>query len=406
MKALILILSLILVTQQNAKACGDAFSDQKTKNLIAIADEIGEEVNNGAIAKYKKGEIAQQKDTSLAMRPINFNKDKEYDNVLKSFGIVEVTVLDNEGNQKTVQGSSFKIGKSCVMTDAHVLFPYANLQDEAKNDPSTDVLNSPYKIIFKRNHLTEEQASALEVRKEVSGKVLFAMTEGKDSEKFKKNEKKLKDAEYNNHWDYRVNTNYEEWNTVNGNRVKKVVAIRQFQGESEPAIVKLDQEDSSSLNLEIFDTNTISEEVNPHGLEMECVGIPETKMEKKFGSCTGNQLVWKTTSAYVLKNRNFEKGTPTNAPFERGFSGGACFLKEKDGSLSKRVFGLPVNGLIFKENGDYKYPNMKFEKGLYASQNSRYISTLVRLDKRLKKLNKPNGKKYSGLMEYVKENCN
>ena len=405
MKALIMVLIVMIITIQNTKACDDAFSDQKIKNIIAIANEIADEVNNGAIEKYKKGEIAQQKDTYLAIRPIDFSKEKNYNEVLRSFGLLQVEI-DNEGKRKTVQGSSFKIGKSCVMTDAHVLFPYANLQDDAKKDPSTDVLKSPYKITFKRNHLTEEQASALGVRKEINGKVLFAMLEGHDSEKFQKIKKQLKDNVYNDHWDYEVNTNFVEWDTVEGNRVKRVTQTRKWQGESEPAIVKLEQGDEGSLNLEVFDTNTISEEKNPYGLEMECIGVQETKMERKFGSCTGNQLVWKTTAAFVLKNRKFESGTPTNAPFERGFSGGACFLKDKDGSVSEKVFALPVNGLLFKENGDYKYPNMKFEKGFYASQNSRYIGTFVRLDKRLKKLTKANGKKYSGLVDYVKENCN
>lgn len=405
MKALILVLIVMIIATQNAKACDDAFSDEETIAIIKIAEKIGISVNNGAIAEYENGELAQQKDTYLAVRPIDFSKEKNYNQVLRSFGLLQVET-DKEGKRKTVQGSSFKIGKSCVMTDAHVLFPYANLQDEAKKDPSTDVLKSPYKITFKRNHLTEEQASALGVRKEINGKVLFAMLEGHDSEKFQKIKKQLKDNVYNDHWDYEVNTNFVEWDTVEGNRVKRVTQTRKWQGESEPAIVKLEQGDEGSLNLEVFDTNTISEEKNPYGLEMECIGVQETKMERKFGSCTGNQLVWKTTAAFVLKNRKFESGTPTNAPFERGFSGGACFLKDKDGSVSEKVFALPVNGLLFKENGDYKYPNMKFEKGFYASQNSRYIGTFVRLDKRLKKLTKANGKKYSGLVDYVKENCN
>ena len=77
MKALILILSLILVASNNSNAC-NVVEENDIRELIEMADEVTKRVENDE--DYKNlGELPadqQQYYSSMAMKPIDFNTNE------------------------------------------------------------------------------------------------------------------------------------------------------------------------------------------------------------------------------------------------------------------------------------------------------------------------------------------
>lgn len=135
MKALILILSLILVASNNSNAC-NVVDNEKLNAVIEAAAEVKSLVEDDAeFAKIgDKYSPKLQRDLNQgALEPINFNEPKHnLDYYTLGNVIVDTKSIDGTKNIK-VEGSAIKIGKSCVLTSAHTLYASGYQEMDSKN---------------------------------------------------------------------------------------------------------------------------------------------------------------------------------------------------------------------------------------------------------------------------------
>ena len=135
MKALILILSLILVAQQNAKACS-IVDNEELNDVIEAAAEVKAMVESDEdyleIGK-KYSSKAQKERNAAAVEPINFNEEKHRLDYY-TLGNIQVETKDYDNSNIVASGSAIKIGKSCVLTTAHTLYGsgYQEMQSNNK----------------------------------------------------------------------------------------------------------------------------------------------------------------------------------------------------------------------------------------------------------------------------------
>lgn len=332
MKALILILSLILIAAEKSQAC-KGLEEPEIQDVIAAAEELKKFVSDDAkFPSIINMSSKDQKDANAqaAMQPIDFS-DKKHK--IDQFALGDLVVETNvKGVIQKNQGSAYKVGKSCIVTAAHVLYPTTN-QEMSENNKAT--YNG--KIKFVRGNGAEKI--------ETSASVFFQMTK-KD--------------------DYRL---------VNGER--------HFKGNSDIVVLKLDNyQDNYFKTIKVASPEQLLKNVDPKvGRKVTCMGSPSHMTQKNYGTCSGDEFKWKQENARIFSQdiSSDKKGIRTNAAFTSGMSGGACFLSED----INNVVGLAVNGYESNNNGVSEMPNINIDSTDTTSKNIRHIATFSQLDQRM-----------------------
>lgn len=333
MKALILILSLILIAAEKSQAC-KGLQEPEMLDVRAAAVELKEFVSDDAkfpSIKDMSSEDQKNANAQAAMQPIDFS-DKKHK--IDQFALGDLVVESNvKGGTQKLQGSAYKVGKSCIVTAAHVLYPTSN-QEMSENNKAA--YNG--KIKFVRGSGDE--------KKEISASVFFQMT--------KKDDYKLIDGK------------------------------RHFKGNSDIVVLKLDEyEDNYFKTIKVASPEQLLKNVDPKvGRKVTCMGSPSHMTQKNYGTCSGDEFKWKQENARIFSKdiTTFESGLVTNAAFSPGMSGGACFLAED----TNQVVGLAVNGYIADKNGNLVMPNINLESTDNVNKNVRHIATFSKLDQRMK----------------------
>lgn len=333
MKALILIISLILVATQKSQAC-KGLQEPEMQDVVAAASELSEFVSDDAkfpSIKDMSSEDQKNANAQAAMQPINFS-DKKHQ--VDQFALGDLVVESNvKGGAQTLQGSAYKIGKSCIVTAAHVLYPTTN-QEMSENNKAS--YNGKIKFVRGKAGETIETAAS----------VFFQMTK-KD--------------------DYRV-----------------VKGERHFKGNSDIVILKLNNyQDDYFKTIRVASPEELLKNVDSKvGRKVTCMGSPSHMTQKNYGTCSGADFKWKQENARIFSKDNTtgELGIRTNAAFSPGMSGGACFLAEN----TNQVVGLAVNGYITDQNGKLTMPNINMESTDTAEKSQRHIATFDKLDQRMK----------------------
>lgn len=331
MKALILIISLILVATQKSQAC-KGLQEPEMQAVVAAASELSAFVSDDAkFPSIKDISSEDQKTTNAqaAMQPINFSDEKHK---IDKFAIGDLVVESNvKGGTQTFQGSAYKVGKSCIVTAAHVLYPTTN-QEMSENNK--EAYNG--KIKFVRGSGSEKT--------ETSASIFFKMTRKNDFSVFE--------------------------------------GKRHFKGNSDIVILKLDSQDRYFKSIQVTSPEELLKNVNPEvGRKVTCMGSPSHMTKQKFGTCSGSDFKWKQENARIFPNEvsKVTFGIRTNAAFTPGMSGGACFLSEN----MDQVIGIAVNGYNTASE-EIVMPNINLNNTDTDTKNQRYIATFDQLNKRMK----------------------
>lgn len=333
MKTLILIISLILVVTQKIQAC-DGLQEPKIQEVVAAAAELSAHVGKDSkflLIKDMSSEKQKKINEQWAMQPINFADQKHQ---IDQFALGDLVVESNViGGAQKIEGSAYKVGKSCIVTAAHVLYPTTNQEMSESN-------KAAYKgsIKFVRGNGVEKI--------ETSASIFFQMTKADD------------------------------YSVVDGKR--------HFKGNSDIVILKLNNyQDNYFKTIKVASPEELLKNVDYKiGRKVTCMGSPSHMTQKKYGTCNGNDFKWKQENARIFSEDKStgELGIATNAAFSPGMSGGACFLAEN----TNQVIGLAVNGYLADENGTLTMPNINMESTDTSEKNQRHIATFNKLDQRMK----------------------
>lgn len=283
-----------------------------------------------------------------AFEPIDFNEQKHKLDY-HTLGNIVVGTKSIYGNYLVkVEGSAIKIGKSCILTSAHVLYSsgYQDIHQEGANN---------------FNKLTFKIGSGVDV-KEYNALVFFEMTkEGVD---------------------YTVESKTETI-VVDGKKVQKDIKRRIFKSHSDLVLLRLDGHSDFYYKKTLVVNPAklflgIDEEV---GRKISCHGSPSHMTSQKYGECKGVDFKWKQENARIFReDENGVNGVYTNLASSEGMSGGPCYLNDE----SDKVFGIVAGGYGTDWDGAFKLPRLKFDKNNYRNGNVRYIGLLHILDQRLK----------------------
>ncbi len=269
MKAVILILSLILVASNKSNAC-NVVDNEDLNAVIEAAAEVKAMVENDE--DYLKignkfSSKAQKGINAAALEPINFNEEKHRLDYY-TLGNIQVETKDIDGSSGVATGSAIKIGKSCVLTTAHTLYGsgYQEMQSSNKG---------------KFNNSIKFQVGSGKDAKEHKASVFFQMT--KEGVDFK-------------------TENYKEITNVNGKQVERIIKKRVFNGHNDLVLLKLDHHsDNYFKKTSVVNPTSLFNGVNEEiGKKISCHGSPIHMTSQTYGSCKGSEFKWKQENARVF----------------------------------------------------------------------------------------------------------
>lgn len=363
MKALILILSLILVASNNSNACNLA-QDKELRKLSEMADEVTKLVENDEDYKNIGDLPADQQEhySSLAMKPIDFKDNK-------TLGDIKVETLGNDGLSRGISsGSGVKIGRSCVLTTAHVLYGSGYQEISSEHNGK---FNGKIKFILGTG----------ENKRTMDASVFFQMTTPNVDYYTKETKKTF---------------------IIKGKKVVKTIKERIFYGHNDPIILKLDNGADDNYRKvdvvtpeELFSDASFDIEV---GRKISCQGSPTHVAELlKKTSCKASDIKWEQNNARIFSDDDIttRNGIISNVASSEGMSGGPCYLNDNP----DYVFGVVANGHTKDSNGKTLMPLIKFKDKNFAAGNASHIGLLHKLDERLKE------KLHYGLKD-IAEKCN
>jgi|GEM_PF-1860101 len=319
---------------QAASAC-KGLDEPEIKDVIAAARELAEFVESDEkFPSIKDMSSEDQKAANLqaAMQPIDFSDPKHR---IDRYALGDVVVESKvEGGTQTLQGSGYKISRSCVVTAAHVLYPTTKQQMSEQNRAAYNG-----KISFVRGDGQEKQ--------EIPATVFFQMTKSDDYGVFR-----------------------EE---------------RFFKGASDIVVLRLSETDNYFKPVTVTSPGDLLRNVDYKiGRKITCMGSPSHMTQKKFGNCKGGDFKWKQENARIFPLKDFkiryERGIITNLAASPGMSGGVCYLV---GDASK-IIGISVSGVQRDDDGNLVMPNINLESRDTPNRNLRHIAPFDVLDKRMK----------------------
>jgi len=332
LKSLFLAILFAPVVAQGASAC-KGLDEPEIKDVIAAARELAEFVESDEkFPSIKDMSSEDQKAANLqaAMQPIDFSEPRHR---IDRYALGDVVVESKvDGGTQTLQGSGYKISRSCLVTAAHVLYPTTKQQMSEQNRA---VYNG--KISFVRGDGQEKQ--------EILATVFFQMTKPDD---------------------YRI-----------------VDKERHFKGGSDILVLRLSEADNYFKPVTVISPDDLLKNVDRRvGRKITCMGSPSHMTKKKYGNCDGTEFKWKQENArFFSKDITLDySGLVTNLVASPGLSGGVCHFPED----SSKIIGMAVNGYILDKHGNLAMPNINFQSTDTIYYNTRHIAPFNLLDKRMK----------------------
>lgn len=322
-----------LLAIENALAC-NGLEEPEIKEVIAAAKELAEFVSDDKkfpAIKNMSSEDQKAANAQAAMQPIDFTEAKHR---IDRYALGSMVIESNvKGGTQELNGSAYKISRSCIVTAAHVLYPTTN-QEMSKTN--REIFNG--KIKFAVGEGAE--------RKEMTASVFFQMTDSGDYS--------IRDGE------------------------------RHFKGNSDIVILKLDNyEDKYFKPIKVLTSEELLFGVDKKiGRKIICMGSPSHMTKKMFGACSGANFKWKQENARIFEEDTYTTrlGVRSNLASSPGMSGGACFLAQD----TSQLISIVTSGYSTDKNGQFEMPNINFESTDTAEKNGRYIATFDLLDKRMK----------------------
>lgn len=332
LKSLFLATLFAPLVAQGASAC-KGLDEPEIKDVIAAARELAEFVESDEkFPSIKDMSSEDQKAANLqaAMQPIDFSDLKHR---IDRYALGDVVVESKvEGGTQTLQGSGYKISRSCVVTAAHVLYPTINQQMSEKNRAAYNG-----KISFVRGDGQEKQ--------ETPATVFFQMTKSDD---------------------YRM-----------------VSGERRFKGSSDIVVLRLSEADNYFKPVTVISPDNLLKNVDSRvGRKISCMGSPSHMTQKKYGNCNGTEFKWKQENARIFSEdiSSMKLGVRTNLAGTHGMSGGSCFFVD----IPSQVIGLFLNGYQSSEIRFSTMPNINLESTDTNAKNIRHIATFDLLNERMK----------------------
>lgn len=308
--------------------------EPEIKEVIAAARELAEFVEDDKkFAAIKEMSTVDQRaaNAQAAMQPIDFTEEKHR---IDQYALGDLLIESNiQGGTQRLQGSAYKISRSCIVTAAHVLYPTTNQEMSAENKTAYNG-----KIKFVRGSATEKM--------ETSASVFFQMTKKDDF-------------------------------IIDGEK-------RHFKGNSDIVVLRLNNyQDNYFKKIKVVSPKQLLIDVDPKvGRKITCMGSPSHMTQKSYGACNGTDFKWKQENARIFSKdiTTLEFGVLTNSAFSPGMSGGVCFLAED----VNQVVGLAVNGFIVDRDGKLVMPNINLESTDSVNKYVRHIATFNKLNERMK----------------------
>jgi len=333
-----LLATLLLSVIGNAAAC-KGLQEEAMQNLIAAARELSDFVDddNNFLSLWEMSYEDQRKTNfEQGMQPIDFSQPQHR---IDKFALGDVFVeLHGKNGTEYARGSGYKISRRCVVTAAHVLYPYPAQKISADN------------------------------KGKYSGKIRFVVGEGKEKKEseatvfFQMTKKGDFPAEDYPKGDYWIDTLFDQ--------IK-------FSGHSDVIILKLsDMSDDFYKSVKVVTPDQLFKGIDPSiGRKIVCMGSPSHMTSRNFGNCKGSEFKWKQVNARIFQedDRKRRPGVVTNAAISPGISGGACFLAED----TSQLIGIPVNALNARNAN--VMPHIVFR-----GSGAAWIATFHRLDARMK----------------------
>lgn len=317
----------------NAQSC-KGLDEPEIKEVIAAARELAEFVEDDEKFPAIKGmSSADQKATNAqaAMQPIDFTEEKHR---IDRYALGDLVIESNvQGGTQRLQGSAYKVSRSCIVTAAHVLYPTTNQEMSEKNKAAYNG-----KITFVRGMGPE--------KKEIPASVFFQMTKPQD---------------------YRLLSNK-----------------RKFKGRSDIVVLKLDNySDNYFKPIRPFTTEILLKGVHIDvGKKITCMGSPSHMTMRIFGRCSGENFKWKQENARIFFEYEFSRqpGIFSNVAATPGMSGGVCFLENRP----SEIIAIVASGYLLDSNGNPAMPNISFRSTDFDEKNMRFVATFDLLDSRMK----------------------
>lgn len=322
-----------LPPEVNAQYC-KGLDEPEIKEVIAAARELAEFVEDDEkFPAIKNMSSANQKaaNAQAAMQPIDFTEEKHR---IDRYALGEVVIESKvKGVTQKLQGSAYKVSRSCIVTAAHVLYPTTNQEMSKENKAAYNG-----KITFVRGTGPEKE--------EIPASVFFQMTKPQD------------------------------YLLVNNER--------HFKARSDITILRLDKySDNYFKPIRIFTTEDLLKNIDYRvGKKITCIGSPSHMTLRVFGGCKGSEFKWKQENARIFQKdiTRFEMGIVSNLFASPGMSGGVCYLA----SNPNEIIGVGVNGFILDDNGNLSIPNINFQSTDTINFHVRHIAIFDLIDLRMR----------------------
>ncbi|MCK6596722.1 MAG: hypothetical protein L6Q37_00030 [Bdellovibrionaceae bacterium] len=347
MKALVITLSLILTIASKVSACS-GINEPEIQALIKAAkevDDLFEDPNNFPF------------DGSNEKQERILNEDRMIPSAKSDATIGTVSVISNSSPNVESLGNGVKIGKSCILTEAHVLYKNVETKMSENNKGQFDG-----KITFSRGFGDKKET--------FKASVFFQMTK--------------KDVDY-----------HIAKVEVNG----KISQKRVFYGHNDLVLLKLENHsDSNYKKTKVIYPSVMDAQAKKNPVMISCTGSPSHRTEKTYGSCKGSDFLWTQKGARIFYDHhngkdsgNLGLGYASNLVASPGMSGGACSLYNQEDT----IIGLVSNGFNSTIDGEFAAPKIFVKET--GENNARHLSGLHVLNERLNEIGEN--------LQTIVENC-
>ena len=347
MKALVITLSLILTIASKVNACS-GINEPEIQALRIAADKMKNLFEDPNYFPFDgTDEVEERKTNEKRMVPASENDES----------IGTVSVISNSSPGVESLGNAVKIGKSCILTEAHIL--YSNIENKMSENNKGQFDG---KITFSRGFGNQKET--------FKASVFFQMTK--------------KDVDY-----------HTAKVKVNG----KIVEKRVFYGHNDLVLLKLENHsDNNYKKTKVIYPSEMEAQAQTNPVMITCTGSPSHRTEKNYGSCKGSDFLWTQKGARIFydndngKNSdNMGLGYASNLVSSPGMSGGACSLYNQEDT----IIGLVSNGFSSTIKGEFIAPKLFLKKA--EGNNARHISGLHVLNQRLNEIGEN--------LQTIVENC-
>lgn len=336
MKFLVVTLSAILIVAGKVNAC-NGINEPEIQALIKTAQEVDDLFEDPNIFPFYGLDEEQER---------RLNEDRIVPSEKEDANIGVVSVISNSSPGVESLGNGVKIGKSCIVTAAHVLYKYVKTKISENNKGPFDG-----KLTFSRGFGEKKET--------FEASVFFQMTR--------------KDVDYH---------------IVKVEKNGRIVEVRRFYGHNDLVLLKLENHsDNNYKKTKVIYPSVMDAQAKEHPVMITCTGSPSHRTEKTYGSCNGSDFLWTQRGVRIFyddhngrDSGNLGFGYASNLVTSSGMSGGACSLYNQEDA----IVGLVSNAFNTTIEGAFSAPRLFLRRMEF--NNESYLSGLHVLDERLSEI--------------------